>query len=126
MLPRPIFFLGLVLFIISALPLLAAPVPRERNRPINLLNTVWISEGDTGFGQTTFLFHDNGKLEYRYGGNTHFGTWKQSGTEFSFELNNRYYWYDGTIHGSKITGKADNKPGGHCEYKLKFQSRSNQ
>jgi len=109
-------------FILALIPvaLFAAPVPKEKNRYVDLIGTTWLSEGETGFGVTTYKFEKDGVLEYRYGGNVwRNSTWKQDGVNFTYELNSSYYVYKGEIEGEVITGKATNKPGGHWEYKLK-------
>ncbi len=98
----------------------AAPVPKDRNQNINLTNTTWVSDGDTGYGAAVYILLPEGKIEYRYGGASHkAGSWTQDGTKFSYELNMRYYWYDGELQGDVIHGKAGNKAGGNWEYKLR-------
>jgi hypothetical protein len=99
----------------------AAPVPKERRRIMDLTGTTWVSDGETGFGQTIYKFLPNGVLEYQYGGTTwRNGVWKADGERFTYELNQRYYWYEGEIQGDVIRGKAANKPGGNWTYQLKL------
>ena len=101
----------------------AAPVPKDRNQNNDITNTTWVSDGDTGYGAAVYILSADGKIEYRYGGASHTaGSWKQEGTKFSYELNMRYYWYDGVLQDDVIFGKASNKAGGNWEYKLRRKS----
>jgi hypothetical protein len=92
----------------------AAPIPREDQRPpVPLAGSVW--EGDGVVAPTTYEFHPDGRITMSYNGRRHqnIGTWHQDGTRVYWEANNRYCEFEGTLSGTTITGKSWNQPGGN-------------
>lgn len=75
------FRLSAACAVLIAASAVAAPVPREDQRPpIALAGSVW--EGDGVVAPTTYEFHADGRISMTYMGTRHqnIGTWKQEGT----------------------------------------------
>ena len=107
------FRVSLACVVLVSAGALAAPIPRDNQRPpIALAGTVW--EGDGVVAPTTYEFHADGRISMSYMGQRHenIGTWKQDGAKVYWESCDRYCEFDGAISGTTITGKSWNKPGG--------------
>lgn len=101
----------------------AAPVPREYQRPpIPMAGSVW--EGDGVVAPTTYEFHPDGRITMSYQNQRHqnIGTWKQEGTKVYWESCEKYCEFEGTITGTTITGKSWNKPGGNWTLTVRRKS----
>jgi predicted dehydrogenase len=73
----------------------------------DLIETEWV--GPDGEFVTTFRFEKGGVLAYSYNGSSYRnGTWKLSGTNLSFELNDGYRTFKGQVKGSTIEGDSSN------------------
>ncbi|HET6574445.1 MAG TPA: hypothetical protein VFG68_12630 [Fimbriiglobus sp.] len=97
----------------------AAPVPKERKKPVpKLEGTTWSGDGVTA--PTTYTFAKGGVLVYTYLGNTYSnGTWKQTGAKVYWETNNRFAEFEGTVSGAVMAGEAWNVAGGRWKLKMK-------
>lgn len=94
---------------------LAVPVP-ERRAPqeerVELSGTTW--EGPDGpLDVVRFVFEANGVLSYTYKSGAQFrnGTWKADGSTLTFEVNQKYRQFQGTIQGDAIAGDSWNRAG---------------
>jgi hypothetical protein len=99
---------------------LAAPVPREDQRPpVPLADSIW--EGDGVVAPTVYEFHASGVISMTYNNARYvgIGTWQQDGTHIYWEANDRYCEFEGTLTGTTITGKSWNKPGGNWTLTVK-------
>ncbi len=108
------FRLSAACAVLIAASVVAAPVPREDQRPpVSLAGSVW--EGDGVVAPTTYEFHADGRISMTYMGTRHqnIGTWKQDGAKVYWESCEKYCEFDGTIKGTTITGRSWNKPGGN-------------
>lgn len=73
----------------------------------SIAGTLWVADDDGDV--TTFYFENDGTLSYTYNGKSYRnGTWKQSGRTVSFEMNESYRTFSGTIEGDRITGSSQN------------------
>jgi opacity protein-like surface antigen len=97
----------------------AAPVPKERKKPVpQLEGTTW--SGDGVVAPTTYTFARGGVLVYSYNGQTYTsGSWKQTGVKIYWETNKRYAEFEGTVTGNEMAGKAWNVAGGRWDLKMK-------
>ena len=75
--------------------------------PASLDDTAWFGDGIVA--PTRYVFNADGTLTYTYNGNTwRNGTWKQDSAKITWECNNKFCEFEGTLDGDEITGKAWN------------------
>jgi hypothetical protein len=118
-----VFRLSLVCVVLLAVSAIGAPVPREELRPpVPLAGSVW--EGDGVVAPTVYEFHTDGRISMSYNGQrfVSIGTWQQVGTRVSWEVNNRYCEFEGTLSGTTLTGRSWNQPGGKWTLTIKRKS----
>jgi hypothetical protein len=105
-------FLGLSVQGALAVPIPEPPPQPERPRHVDLTGTTW--EGPDGsLGEIRFTFEPNGRLSYTYkkSGQTLVAAWQQHGGLVTFQINNNYRHFRGTIDADAIAGDSWNRAG---------------
>jgi hypothetical protein len=90
-----------------------APAPRATFAPAPgpILGTIWSGSGSDG-RDFIFEFRDAGVLHYTSPtGTFDNGRWIQNGRHVSWDMNDHYADYEGTIEGTTMKGRAWNKAG---------------
>ena len=94
--------------------------PKPDRNAGKIEGTTWKGEGDNFEMNYTYKFCKDGVLEYSTGkGVSRNGTWKQDGKKLSWECNDRYTEYEGTIGKDEIVMKAHNIKGLEWQFILK-------
>lgn len=111
--------LRLVVPLLLAGTVAAAPVPKDftpKQDPI--AGTTW--RGDGICGPTVYTFEKDGRLTYSYGASCwRNGTWKLEGDKLTWEMNQRYAEFEGTVKDGVVTGAAKNVAGGNWSLTFK-------
>jgi len=92
-------------------PITAAPLRERPPKVAPVAGTTW-SGTDSDGAHYVFTFEPGGMLSYTSpSGSFRSGTWTQTETSVSFEMNNHYSDYQGEIRGDVMTGRAWNVNG---------------
>jgi hypothetical protein len=86
-------------------------------RAATIEGTTW--EGDNGGDAITLRFDPGGKLFAQDADGTYDGSWYQNGNSVSFDMNDRYSNYEGTLDGATLKGNAHNKAGSNWSFNLR-------
>lgn len=104
---------------LATLVLMTSLVAAEE--PAKVEGTAWAGKDSEGRAYT-FRFLPDGKLDYTSPeGTFRNGTWKQTGRQVTWEINNKFIEYIGTLAGEVLAGNAVNKLGKKKTFSLRRQ-----
>jgi len=110
------------LLLMAATP--AVPLPDEAKLAISvpqMAGTIWAGDGAVAF--TIYHFEKDGTLAYSYNGQTfRNATWKQDGATVTFDCNDGFYQFRGTVRPGELAGKSWNSDGAKWDLKIKPQA----
>jgi hypothetical protein len=89
----------------------ADPIPKKSRQVQQVKDTKW--EGMDSLGhRETYHFMSDGAMEYAMdSARSNIGSWKQDGKKVTWECNNKYAEYEGTIENGEIKMEAKNVTG---------------
>lgn len=92
----------------------SAPCPGQTSEALWSGSRLW-QDGEGG--PWTMTFKATGMVVYSYGGTTYDnGRWSQAGAKLTFDFNDHYADYEGTVAGDKVAGTMKNVNGDTGEW----------